>query len=569
MLVYGPPGAGKSTFLTKLLSHNILDQNRPALVVLSDREPEAVVDELGRNEPVFKSRSRDLKLQFLDAYRGTVGVFSETQGFKTASCADLNNFAITMGNLVKSIGSRDLVIIFDSLTPIYLMNGANAIKFIQSTLMRYAAAGQRVIVAIDEGCGKQEDIVAMMTLAAAVVRLYTEDSRRIVQVVKYPGVAPTKFPIATAERKQLRCRVELTKGTESYQTHYAMVKEIKSRPLLDDWVDILWTQLVLYGGLAWDPIRFPRLLYELSKDVEAHCLNNSKSLWTEEDHRTIGTHLEELDIHDPQNALAFIGEHHHSVNERYWHGAPLEATSTKDLLRYRKEESALCWGLPNVGLPLCFYDCGLLAGALISLDKEGCEWEVYEEQCVGKGGDSCIMALSTERHSELYESFSRVTCDAVAEIGQRIVNEIILRSQGQRTIPKRPRLGDLSFLALFQEVTTVPALSDDRYLIAMRMAGAKAGSEMANSLTRRGISDEYAARTFEEIYYAMKAGRMQIGETVRIFENCESTGIRIGESLCFFTTGLLNGFFTTKMNRNVRKTKCVGLNDRYCEWEFS
>ncbi len=568
MLVYGPPGAGKSTFLVKLLAHNILDLGRPAVVVLSDREPEAVLEELERTEPAFRSRANSIRLQFIDAFRGTVGIFSDAKKFHTASCADLSSLAITLTKLIKSMDSADLVIIFDSLTPIYLINGVNAIRFVQTSLMRHVAERRRVVVAIDEGCGRSEDIMAISSLAGAVIRLYPEDSQRVLHVIKHPWVAAAKFPVADKETKQLRCRVELTTGTEKYESHYALLKETKIRTQLDDWVDILWAQLVMWGGIAWDPIRFPKLLYELSKDIEAHCLSNSKSLWTEEDHQKIGGYLEKLDIHDAKAALTFMGEGEHSVGQRFWHGQPLEAQSTRSMFRYRKKESALCWGLPKVGSSLCFYDCGALAGILVSMDKEGCEWEVYEEQCVGMGNDSCVMVISPERSPKFLDSFSKLGCDAVAEIGHTVMNEIILRAEGQRKIPTRPRFGDLAFLSLFQEVTSVPALSDERYLMAMRMAGAKVGHEIATLVSKRAHSALEAERFMESIYSTMKAGRMRVGETIRIFENCESVGIKINEPLCFFTTGLLNGFSSAILNRRIKKTKCVATNDRYCEWEF-
>jgi hypothetical protein len=38
------------------------------------------------------------------------------------------------------------------------------------------------------------------------------------------------------------------------------------RKKMGDWVDILWYQLVFWGGLQWDPVRFPSLLYSMAKD---------------------------------------------------------------------------------------------------------------------------------------------------------------------------------------------------------------------------------------------------------------------------------------------------------------
>lgn len=567
-LVYGPPGAGKSEFLLKLLAHNILDQGRPAIMVTSNREPEAVLEELRRIEPILESRRDDLHLDLIDAYRGTVGLFTAEQTFPTASCSDLSGLSITIGKLAKRINSSDLLIVFDRLTPIYLMNGPNALKFVQTTLLRYAAEGRRVIVAIDEGCGRQEDITAMTSLAGAIIRLYSEDSRRKIDVIKYPGISPTKLEFANEESKQLRCRTQLTVGTENYQTHYAILTENKIRPQLDDWIDLLWIQLVLWGGMAWDPLRFPKTLYSLTKDLQMHCVKNSEALWTEEDRKHMEELLATVNVHDPTSAANFFEGGNESMTSKRYCRIKLEPTSKENLLECGKEESALCWGLGDVGSPLCFYDCGAIAGSLTHLDKDGCEWEVYEQQCIGTGHERCTLVCSPNPTKEFQASFSGLTCQEADKLGRKTLNEILKRVEGGRSVPTRPQLGDYAHLALFQEVTSVPALSDDHYLMAMRMAGARVGSQLATELSERGLGKDQATRMLEQIYQTMKAGRLEVAETVRMFENSETAGIKIGEQICFFTTGLLNGFFSQSMNRKVKKTKCIGQNDRYCEWQL-
>ena len=568
VLVYGPPGAGKSEFLLKLLAHNILDQGRPAIMVTSNREPEAVLEELRRIEPVFESRRDSVHLDLIDAYRGTVGLFASEQTFPTASCSDLSGLSITMGKVAKTINSPDLLIVFDRLTPIYLMNGANALKFVQTTLLRYAAEGRRVVVAIDEGCGRQEDITAMTSLAGAIIRVYSEGSQRKLDVIKYPGISPTTFAIASEETRQLRCRTQLTVGTENYQTHYAMLTENKIRPQLDDWIDLLWIQLVLWGGMAWDPIRFPKALYSLTKDLQMHCVKNSEALWTEEDRKYMRELVEKVNIHDPTSAANFFEGGNESMTSKRYFRMKLEPNSKENLLQCGKEESAICWGLTDVGSPLCFYDCGALAGSLTHLDKDGCEWEVYEQQCIGTGHERCTLVCSPNPTKEFQASFSGLTCQEADKLGRNTLNEILKRVEGGRSIAARPQLGDYAHLALFQEVTSVPALSDDHYLMAMRMAGARVGSQLATELSERGLNKDEATRMLEQIYLKMKAGRLEVAETVRMFENGETAGIKIGEQICFFTTGLLNGFFNQNMNRKVKKTKCIGQNDRYCEWQL-
>jgi predicted hydrocarbon binding protein len=68
-------------------------------------------------------------------------------------------------------------------------------------------------------------------------------------------------------------------------------------------------------------------------------------------------------------------------------------------------------------------------------------------------------------------------------------------------------------------------------------------------------------------------GKVTVGETIRIKENCESSWVRlftIGtlEPSCYFTTGFLNGLFSAVKNQRIREIKCIAAGDPYCEWEI-
>jgi predicted hydrocarbon binding protein len=69
-----------------------------------------------------------------------------------------------------------------------------------------------------------------------------------------------------------------------------------------------------------------------------------------------------------------------------------------------------------------------------------------------------------------------------------------------------------------------------------------------------------------------KVGKVTLGETVRMRENCESLRTTIlvhrKEPSCFFTTGFLNGLFASVKGQHVREIKCIAAGDPYCEWEI-
>ena len=65
-----------------------------------------------------------------------------------------------------------------------------------------------------------------------------------------------------------------------------------------------------------------------------------------------------------------------------------------------------------------------------------------------------------------------------------------------------------------------------------------------------------------------KVGNVTLNDTIKIHENSERFGMKTKEPSCYFTTGFLNGFFYAVQNQHVKETRCIGVGDAYCEWEF-
>ena len=117
-------------------------------------------------------------------------------------------------------------------------------------------------------------------------------------------------------------------------------------------------------------------------------------------------------------------------------------------------------------------------------------------------------------------------------------------------------------------VTGVPALLSERYRMALRMGGAKAGKEVGEHLMEAGVIGNEAIERVTNFMEYCKVGKIDLGETVKIRENCETFGLETGEPSCFFTTGFLNGLFSAVRNQHVREIRCVAAGDPYCEWEI-
>jgi predicted hydrocarbon binding protein len=142
-----------------------------------------------------------------------------------------------------------------------------------------------------------------------------------------------------------------------------------------------------------------------------------------------------------------------------------------------------------------------------------------------------------------------------------------------KPLVERPKLGSDIHLHAVTHAMGFPQLAGERYQMALRMGGAKAGKEVGEHLMEAGIKGDDAVKRVLHLLEHCKVGRVTADETIKINGNCESIfakflTIKFEESSCYFTTGFLNGFFSAVKNQHVKETKCIAMGDPYCEWEF-
>jgi predicted hydrocarbon binding protein len=102
----------------------------------------------------------------------------------------------------------------------------------------------------------------------------------------------------------------------------------------------------------------------------------------------------------------------------------------------------------------------------------------------------------------------------------------------------------------------------------VRLGGVMGGKRVGEHLMEAGIGEEEAVKRVLHLLEYCKVGKVSMGETLRMVQNCESFMIQAEEPSCHFTTGFLNGFFSAVKNHHVKETKCIAMGDPYCEWEF-
>jgi len=200
-LVIGPPGAGKSAFCHQVILNSIAE-NRPVIFVTTEQSPSGVMQlliEKGMGGP------KSEVLSFVDAFSQTVGVeIPDRPDTICADCADLNSISIATTRLQERMGQKGILLAFDSLTSPYLFSGAEIAKFMRLFLSKLAAEGNSVLALMDEGCGKSEDLVAMMSVADGVIKMETEENRQVFNVVKHPKVRPTRVEVSIEPKARIK-----------------------------------------------------------------------------------------------------------------------------------------------------------------------------------------------------------------------------------------------------------------------------------------------------------------------------------------------------------------------------
>jgi len=245
----------------------------------------------------------------------------------------------------------------------------------------------------------------------------------------------------------------------------------------------------------------------------------------------------------------------------------LENTSKRDEHYLKVLEGYNCWGLENVGARLAFQDCGLLAGAFKAIEEEDRDWNAVETKCTGKGDPYCEFKLVPGEIPEMKGFLEGLDSSIVEKVHDRMMNQLVSFLIHNQPLGDRSRLGgDLAFYLIYH--VTYPSLFNERYRMALRMGGAKAGKEVGEHLLDESIAEDQAVKRFIDFLNYCKVGKTTLEETIRMRENCESFGLETGEPSCHFTTGFLNGFFSTVRNQRIKEIKCIAMDDPYCEWEF-
>jgi predicted hydrocarbon binding protein/KaiC/GvpD/RAD55 family RecA-like ATPase len=570
ILLIGAPGSGKSTFCQQVALQS-LAMDRPIIFV---------VTEYGPSEAERSLRERGLGevesglLSFVDAYNETVGVsVSERPDTIYADCNDLSSIDIAISKLNERIGRRNILLVFDSLTSPYLFSGSEILRFIRQTLSRFAASGNSVLGCMDEGCGKSEDVVAMMTLSSGVIKMQLREGKKVLNVVKHPRIEPTEIEVPVTVRPRV---------VSSYYDAEYMKKEIKMalrgvkvtlRPTLGDYINIAWRDLIFWSGALWDPKRFPMMMYELSKYSE------DPTNYDFDTYSLIPWHMKLLfKLFMPKSFskvkdMRKVFKRGFKPQYTQWRVSTVECLddiSKTDEHYIRGYEHYECWGLKNVGASLGIMKTALMVGSLKGLEEilGGTErdWNAVETKCIGLGDPYCEVKFVPGEIDELKDSLEKDS-SVIERINNRLMEHLMGFLLHRKPLMERPTWGSGVHIHEIQHVTVAP-LVNERLRMVFSIGGARAGKMLGERLLESGLREQEAVERVVDLMEHCKVGKIKLDGTIKMKDNCERFGIKTEQPSCYFTTGFLNGFFYTVKNQHVKETKCIAMGDPYCEWEF-
>jgi predicted hydrocarbon binding protein/KaiC/GvpD/RAD55 family RecA-like ATPase len=578
ILLVGPPGSGKSAFCQQAILKG-LAIDKPIIYVTTEYDPskaeEALREKgLGMIEPGL--------LSFVDAFNETVGLsIQDRPDTIRADCANLSSVGISISKLQERVGKKGVLLVFDSLVSPYLLSGSEVVRFMRLTLSKFAAEGNSVLACMDEGCGKQEDLGAMMSLSNGVIKIETEEGKQFLNVVKHPKLKPTRIE-APIEAEPIGLE-ELVFNPDEL-ARYVRGEEAVFRREVGDFVNLFWPNLAHWSGMLWDPKRFPMMVYEMNKDDvpsmfrimrQDEAVKRAMFPW----HMRLLFRFMPKSFSKVKDMKKLVKGMERSPGglkkERFGIVEYLEDASKTDEHYLRIYENSECWGFENVGATMAFFSPPILAGAIKgfgSLRGPERDWNAIETKCIGLGDPYCEVKFVPGEINELKASLEE-DVSVIERIHQRLMNHLMEFLLHGKPLLERPTLGSMVGMERVAHAMLGPALAGERYRMALGMGGARSGKQVGERLLEAGLSEDDAVKRILDFLNQCKVGKVTMDETIRIVENCESSETKLFTTKakvpsCYFTTGFLNGFFSAVKNQHVKETKCIAMGDPYCEWEF-
>jgi len=331
--------------------------------------------------------------------------------------------------------------------------------------------------------------------------------------------------------------------------------------------------------MLWDPKGFPTMLYEMNKYEAASGEGSIPGMpwdfklffriWPSL--RSLGlfpksfSKVKDMKKMSPYISSMGVDKEHSGIMEY------LEDISKTDEHYFRIYENCDCVGLENIGTTIASHIPPSIAGFCKMAEKDGKEWNAIETRCIGLGDPYCEFKLVPGEIDELKASLEKDS-SLVERIHERLMERLMGFLLDGKPLVERPKLGSDVHLHVLIHGLGELNLVGERYRRAQMMGAAQSAKKIGERLMEAGLSEDEAVKRVLSFLEHCKVGKVTLGETLRIRDNCECLRTTMfmheKQPSCFFTTGFLNGLFFAVKNQHVREVRCVAAGDPYCEWEF-
>ncbi|MDY6769413.1 MAG: ATPase domain-containing protein [Candidatus Nanohaloarchaea archaeon] len=179
VLVVGPPGVGKSTFVNQFMYQG-LQEGEKGLYITLDSPPEEVretakyfgwdFDEYGDN------------LVFIDGYSWREGGEVDAE-FAIDGPSDLNEMNITLADAMRELGKGRKRVVLDSVSTLVLYTDpGSAVKFLQVVGAKSKASNSNLLMTLEEGVHEQKTISTLNYVADGLLRMKMDGEKRMMTV---------------------------------------------------------------------------------------------------------------------------------------------------------------------------------------------------------------------------------------------------------------------------------------------------------------------------------------------------------------------------------------------------
>ena len=170
----------------------------------------------------------------------------------------------------------------------------------------------------------------------------------------------------------------------------------------------------------------------------------------------------------------------------------LDSASRTDEHHFRIFESHDCWGFESVDASMALLLPPFAAGWCKAIEMEKREWNGVETKCIGLGDPYCEFKMVPGEIDELRGSLQKES-SVVERIHERLMHRLKGFLLEGKPLTKRPRLGSDVYMEALSHAMGLPAMASERYRMALRMGGVKAGKKIHEQLMEAEVGKKEAA----------------------------------------------------------------------------